>query len=102
MEPYGTAFAGAGIRGRIHRPRCQRESCDRFPTRSRPRASGDCRSRARGKGAAHRLRRAKKGSTMATKIVIPSVGESITEGTISRWLKKDGDQVRQGEPIVEI
>jgi 2-oxoglutarate dehydrogenase E2 component (dihydrolipoamide succinyltransferase) len=39
---------------------------------------------------------------MATKIVIPSVGESISEGTISRWLKRDGETVRQGEPIVEV
>src|SRR5438128_1338423 len=39
---------------------------------------------------------------MATNIIIPSVGESVSEGTISRWLKKDGDQVRQGEPLVEV
>jgi 2-oxoglutarate dehydrogenase E2 component (dihydrolipoamide succinyltransferase) len=39
---------------------------------------------------------------MATDIVIPSVGESVSEGTIARWLKHDGDQVRQGEPLVEI
>jgi 2-oxoglutarate dehydrogenase E2 component (dihydrolipoamide succinyltransferase) len=35
-------------------------------------------------------------------ITIPSVGESITEGTIARWLKKEGDRVRQGEPLFEL
>src|SRR5439155_9626358 len=39
---------------------------------------------------------------MAVEIKVPSVGESITEGTISRWLKKDGDAVRADEPVVEI
>jgi 2-oxoglutarate dehydrogenase E2 component (dihydrolipoamide succinyltransferase) len=39
---------------------------------------------------------------MPEKIVVPSVGESITEGVISRWLKKDGDAVRAGEPIFEL
>jgi 2-oxoglutarate dehydrogenase E2 component (dihydrolipoamide succinyltransferase) len=39
---------------------------------------------------------------MAVEIKVPSVGESITEGVVSRWLKKDGDMVRAGEPIVEL
>ena len=33
---------------------------------------------------------------MAVEIKVPSVGESITEGVLSRWLKKDGDAVRSG------
>ena len=36
---------------------------------------------------------------MAVNITVPSVGESITEGTISRWLKKDGETVRADEPV---
>jgi 2-oxoglutarate dehydrogenase E2 component (dihydrolipoamide succinyltransferase) len=39
---------------------------------------------------------------MPTDIKIPSVGESITEGTIARWLKKDGEPVRAGDPILEL
>jgi 2-oxoglutarate dehydrogenase E2 component (dihydrolipoamide succinyltransferase) len=39
---------------------------------------------------------------MAVNIVVPSVGESITEGTISQWLKKDGETVRADEPLFEL
>jgi 2-oxoglutarate dehydrogenase E2 component (dihydrolipoamide succinyltransferase) len=39
---------------------------------------------------------------MAVNIVVPSVGESITEGTIAQWLKKDGDAVRADEPVLEL
>jgi 2-oxoglutarate dehydrogenase E2 component (dihydrolipoamide succinyltransferase) len=35
-------------------------------------------------------------------IVVPQLGESIAEGTISKWLKKAGDSVRKDEPVVEI
>jgi 2-oxoglutarate dehydrogenase E2 component (dihydrolipoamide succinyltransferase) len=39
---------------------------------------------------------------MTVAIKVPSVGESITEGTISRWLKKDGDFIRAEEPVFEL
>jgi 2-oxoglutarate dehydrogenase E2 component (dihydrolipoamide succinyltransferase) len=39
---------------------------------------------------------------MAVDIKVPAVGESITEGTLSRWLKKDGDFVRADEPVFEL
>jgi 2-oxoglutarate dehydrogenase E2 component (dihydrolipoamide succinyltransferase) len=39
---------------------------------------------------------------MTVAIKVPSVGESITEGTIARWLKKDGDFVREEEPVFEL
>jgi 2-oxoglutarate dehydrogenase E2 component (dihydrolipoamide succinyltransferase) len=39
---------------------------------------------------------------MATKIIMPQLGESVIEGTISSWLKKEGDRVEQYEPILEI
>ena len=35
-------------------------------------------------------------------IKVPPLGESIVEATISRWLKKDGDQVRKDEAILEL
>ncbi len=30
------------------------------------------------------------------------MGESVTEGTIAKWLKQPGDQVREGEGLVEV
>ncbi|MBX3096808.1 MAG: 2-oxo acid dehydrogenase subunit E2 [Fimbriimonadaceae bacterium] len=39
---------------------------------------------------------------MATEILMPELGESVHEGTVSRWLKKVGEQVKEDEPIVEI
>ncbi|MGA0121817.1 MAG: biotin/lipoyl-containing protein, partial [Gaiellales bacterium] len=35
-------------------------------------------------------------------VVMPQMGSSVTEGTISRWLKQVGDSVRSDETIVEI
>ena len=39
---------------------------------------------------------------MATEVVMPQMGESIAEGTITRWLKKVGDAVERDEPLFEI
>jgi 2-oxoglutarate dehydrogenase complex dihydrolipoamide succinyltransferase (E2) component len=39
---------------------------------------------------------------MAVEILMPEIGESVHEGTVSRWLKKVGDSVKEDEPIVEI
>ena len=39
---------------------------------------------------------------MSEKIVVPVLGESITEATVSKWLKKEGDVVEVDEPIVEL
>jgi 2-oxoglutarate dehydrogenase E2 component (dihydrolipoamide succinyltransferase) len=39
---------------------------------------------------------------MATNVVMPKMGESITEGTILRWLKKPGEMVKKDEPLLEI
>ena len=38
----------------------------------------------------------------ATEVLMPQMGESITEGTITKWLKKVGDTVQRDEPIFEI
>jgi pyruvate dehydrogenase E2 component (dihydrolipoyllysine-residue acetyltransferase) len=38
----------------------------------------------------------------ATEVLMPQMGESITEGTITKWLKKVGDSVQRDEPIFEI
>ena len=39
---------------------------------------------------------------MPTDVVMPQMGESITEGTITKWLKKPGDAVQRDEPLFEI
>ena len=39
---------------------------------------------------------------MSEKILVPVLGESITEATVSKWLKKEGDSVETDEPIVEL
>ena len=39
---------------------------------------------------------------MSEKILVPVLGESITEATISKWLKNEGDTVDADEPIVEL
>ena len=39
---------------------------------------------------------------MSEKIVVPVLGESITEATVSKWLKNEGDHVEADEPIVEL
>src|SRR6188768_205294 len=39
---------------------------------------------------------------MAKQVVMPQMGESVTEGTIVRWLKKVGDAVDRDEPLYEI
>ena len=39
---------------------------------------------------------------MAVDVIMPQMGESIFEGTITRWLKKPGDRVERDEPLFEI
>src|SRR5829696_708438 len=39
---------------------------------------------------------------MSVEVVMPQMGESITEGTVSKWLKAVGDKIEKDEPILEI
>jgi len=39
---------------------------------------------------------------MATEIKVPSLGESVVEATVGRWLKREGDPVKVGETLVEL
>jgi 2-oxoglutarate dehydrogenase E2 component (dihydrolipoamide succinyltransferase) len=39
---------------------------------------------------------------MQTKIVVPALGESVVEATVSKWLKKEGSRVEPGEALVEL
>ncbi|HEY6688855.1 MAG TPA: biotin/lipoyl-containing protein, partial [Propionibacteriaceae bacterium] len=42
------------------------------------------------------------GSGGATEVSLPELGESVTEGTVSRWLKQVGDSVKADEPLLEV
>jgi pyruvate dehydrogenase E2 component (dihydrolipoamide acetyltransferase) len=42
------------------------------------------------------------GAGSATPVLMPELGESVTEGTVTRWLKKIGDSVQVDEPLVEV
>jgi len=39
---------------------------------------------------------------MATKVILPMLGQTMEEGTITRWLKREGDKVEKGEPLLEV
>ena len=39
---------------------------------------------------------------MSEKILVPELGESITEATISKWLKNKGENINADEPVVEL
>src|SRR6185369_8388425 len=39
---------------------------------------------------------------MSTEVVMPQMGESIAEGTVTKWLKKVGERVDRDEPLLEI
>ena len=39
---------------------------------------------------------------MTEKILVPTLGESVTEATVSKWLKNQGDKVNADEPVVEL
>ncbi|HYM01692.1 MAG TPA: biotin/lipoyl-containing protein, partial [Stellaceae bacterium] len=39
---------------------------------------------------------------MASDIKVPALGESVTEATVARWLKKPGDAVAVDDPLVEL
>jgi pyruvate dehydrogenase E2 component (dihydrolipoyllysine-residue acetyltransferase) len=42
------------------------------------------------------------GAVSGTEVTLPALGESVTEGTVSRWLKQVGDEVQADEPLLEI
>ncbi|GEB53955.1 2-oxoglutarate dehydrogenase, E2 component, dihydrolipoamide succinyltransferase [Streptomyces cacaoi] len=42
------------------------------------------------------------GSAQGTDVVLPALGESVTEGTVTRWLKQVGEEVAEDEPLLEV
>src|ERR1022692_3400421 len=39
---------------------------------------------------------------MSVSVSMPQLGESVTEGTVTRWLKKEGEHVQVDEPLLEV
>ncbi len=39
---------------------------------------------------------------MSTSVTMPALGESVSEGTVTRWLKQEGDKVNADEPLLEV
>src|SRR5947209_18595594 len=39
---------------------------------------------------------------MPTNVIMPQLGESVVEGTVSKWLKHPGDRVNEFDPILEV
>src|SRR3990172_6717834 len=39
---------------------------------------------------------------MSTQVIMPQLGESVVEGTVSKWLKAEGQSVNEFEPLLEI
>ncbi|MFD6309198.1 biotin/lipoyl-containing protein, partial [Streptomyces sp. NPDC060223] len=42
------------------------------------------------------------GGASGTDVVLPALGESVTEGTVTRWLKEVGEEVAEDEPLLEV
>ena len=39
---------------------------------------------------------------MATEVIMPQLGESVVEGTVTKWLVNQDDQIEEFEPLVEV
>ncbi|MEU3194891.1 biotin/lipoyl-containing protein, partial [Streptomyces sp. NPDC006992] len=39
---------------------------------------------------------------MAVSVTLPALGESVTEGTVTRWLKAEGEHIEADEPLLEV
>src|SRR6476659_6831361 len=59
-------------------------------------------SGASAEAAAEKPHAATGGAASGTSIKLPEMGESVTEGTVTRWLKAVGDEVAVDEPLVEV
>src|SRR5204863_397562 len=51
---------------------------------------------------AERPKAGASGDGKTTTVTMPELGESITEGTITRWIKQEGDEVEADEPLFEV
>src|ERR1700752_278058 len=53
-------------------------------------------------GGLRRPRAIEESNEMAFSVQMPALGESVTEGTVTRWLKQEGDAVELDEPLLEV
>src|SRR5207237_6564930 len=77
-----------------------------MPVSSRRSSKRPSRSRSRrdvqSVGRSPRLNRLRDRRDMPANIVVPEVGESIVDARVAKWLKKQGDVVSAGDPLVEL
>ena len=99
LATIGDGSGAAGLRAR--RRGCRpRRGARRRGARARPRLRSPSRPAAAAAPAA--AARAARGRAGGKDVVLPELGESVTEGTVTRWLKKVGDAVAVDEPLLEI
>src|SRR5687768_6427672 len=89
-------YASAGLSGVRHLVVRGATRSDRgLVTRGRDRAAAAARERSQGSNGEELV-------VARIDVIMPQMGESIAEGTLSKWLKKVGDEVKRDEPIFEI
>ena len=87
---------GAGVRGARRGARCSRACGDQEP------AARCARTPPRRACARSRSARPAAPTASGTPVTLPGLGESVTEGTVTRWLKQVGDEVAVDEPLLEV
>ena len=96
------------LRSRSSRSRRPRRPSSRSLSRPPSRRRASRRARADSRRARADSRRASGGSGSAggssggETVTMPALGESVTEGTVTRWLKSEGDTVEVDEPLLEV
>src|SRR5687768_6328432 len=89
-------YASAGLSGVRHLVVRGATRSDRgLVTRGRDRAAAAARERSQGSNGEELV-------VARVDVIMPQMGESIAEGTLSKWLKKVGDELKRDEPIFEI
>ena len=89
----------------LRRIRPSPSDASRRPSRSRspqPQAAGRAAERRRSRAPARRRTRRPAAGGKGTPVTLPALGESVTEGTVTRWLKQVGDTVEVDEPLLEV
>src|SRR6185369_2313639 len=61
-----------------------------------------CTPTARARPTPRRQDRTRRQRHMPVSVTMPRLGESVTEGTVTRWLKQEGDRVEVDEPLLEV
>src|SRR5205823_802620 len=98
-EGRGVGAGGAAQHGRVDvPPRARPAGARRRAAREREPGDG------LGQGARDRAGAAPQGGVrvMSIDLKVPSLGESVREATLERWLKKEGDFVKRDEPVVAL